>query len=91
MGGRKGLVAMSIATENILFDWRVNIIEHNARAIESQSHLYDKLQVYDTALQKMQLRLSAKALRAAADHIEKIERELVGPETAFPVLLHAAE
>jgi hypothetical protein len=37
----------------------------------------------------MQLRLSVKALRAAADHIEKIERELVGPETAFPVLMYA--
>jgi hypothetical protein len=82
---------MSVATENVLFSWRVNIIEGHARHIETAAHLFDGLRVYDTALEKMQLRLSVKSLRAAADHIEKIERELVGPETAFPVLLHAAE
>jgi hypothetical protein len=81
---------MSIATENVLFSWRVAIIEGHARHIETATHLFDGLRVYDTALEKMQLRLSAKALRAAADHIEKIERELVGPETAFPVLMHEA-
>lgn len=75
---------MSIADENIMFAWRVSVIENNAREIESMTHLFDGLRVYDSALEKMALHQSVKRLREAADRLEKIDRELKGAPTAFP-------
>ena len=75
---------MSIAEENILFAWRVGVIDANAKEIERYSHLFDSLGHWDTALEKLDLRLSAKRLREAADRLENIERQIRGPDTAFP-------
>lgn len=79
-----------IANENIIFDWRVSMILNHARAIAGASHLFDALAQYDCATQKLDLRLSAKCLRDAAEHLDAIARDLQGPETSFPEM-QAAE
>ena len=90
IGEQRDLV-MSIAEDNILFSWRVGVIEANSKEIERYSHLFDSLGHWDTALEKLDLRLSAKRLREAADRLENIERQICGPATAFPDCVQAAE
>lgn len=82
---------MSVTSENILFDWRIRSIVSNAREIESATHLFDGLTLYDTALDRLDLRLSARRLRDAADKLDGISDRLQGPETAFPEHREAAE
>lgn len=77
-------MSKSIPEENILFAWRVSVIETSAREIEGMAHLFDGLRVYDSALEKLALRQSAVRLREVADRLDKIERELKAPATAFP-------
>jgi len=74
----------SIPDENILFAYHVSLIEDSASRIESMTHLFDGLRVYDSALEKLALRQSVQRMRETADRLEKIERELRGPATAFP-------
>lgn len=81
---------MSVTSENILFDWRIRSIVSNAREIESATHLFASAK-YDTALDKLDLRMSARRLRDAADNLDKIEQRLKGPDTAFPEQREAAE
>jgi hypothetical protein len=80
---------MTIAEDNSMFSWRIGVIEAHAREIERCAHLFDELKVYDTALDKLSLRQSAANLRSAADRLEKIERELKGPASAFPEMIAA--
>ena len=75
---------MTIATENILFNWRVAQITGHCRAIESYTHLLVGNATYDTALEKLDLRSSAKELRDAADKLERLGNALRSPPTAFP-------
>ena len=82
---------MSTFTENILFATRVNEIEIAAREINRAAHLFDGLSLWETSLEKLDLRLSAKRLREAADKLDDIATRLHGPATAFPDYQQAAE
>ncbi len=73
-----------IGLQNTLFTWRVGVIEANARQIEGAAHLFDGLSLWETSLEKLDLRLSAKRLREAADKLDDIATRLHGPATAFP-------
>jgi hypothetical protein len=75
---------MTVGTENRLFTWRVERILNHASQIARYAHLFDNLGHWDTALEKLDLRASARELREAADRIDNIERQIKGPETAFP-------
>jgi hypothetical protein len=75
---------MSISSENILFNWRVSVIEANASEIEGYAHLFDRLGHWDTAMEKFDLRRSAQRLREAAAKIDNIADQIQGPVTAFP-------
>ncbi len=79
---------MSISRENILFDWRVGEIVSHAQQIEGATHLFDGLSLWETSLEKLDLRLSAKRLREAADKLDDIATRLHGPATAFPDYQH---
>ncbi len=79
---------MTIATENYLFDWRVGQIVSHAKQIEGAAHLFDGLSLWETSLEKLDLRLSAKRLRDAADKLDDIATRLHGPVTAFPDYEH---
>lgn len=82
-----------IGMENILFDWRVSVIDAQSKAIEGAAHLFSGLSLWDTSLENLDLRLSAKRLREAADKLDDIATRLHGPATAFPdyKALQAAE
>lgn len=81
---------MTVATETVLFNWRISVIDAQAKAIEGYAWVFDSLGNYDTALEKLDLRLSAKRLREAADRLDNIERQIKGSATSFPDL-QAAE
>ena len=84
---------MTITSENILFSTRVNEIEIAAREIARAAHLFDGLSLWETSMEKLDLRLSATRLREAADKLDDIATRLHGPATAFPdyQALEAAE
>jgi hypothetical protein len=73
-----------IAYKNMLFDRSIDAIKSACSEIETCTHLFDRTRRYDTALEKLDLRQSVKELRACAILIERIERRLRGPHTAFP-------
>lgn len=75
---------MSIADDNILFGSIVSQILAQASAIERYSHLFDSGRSYDTALERFDLRTSARQLRLAADRLDNIADQVQGPATAFP-------
>lgn len=77
-------MSANIANENILFAWRVSVIEAHSRQIASATHLFDGLTTYDTSLEKLNLRQSARALRESAARLEHIADQLASPPTAFP-------
>jgi len=75
---------MPLSSETILFNWRISVIDAQAKEIEGYSWLFDNLGNFDTALEKLDLRMSAKRLREAADRLENIAEQIQGPATAFP-------
>lgn len=82
----------NIAYKNMLFDRAIDAIKRACDEIETCTHLFDRTRRYDTALDKLDLRTSAKELRACATLIDRIAERLQGPETAFPdTELQAAE
>lgn len=73
-----------IPYKNMLFDRAIDSVKRACDEITTCTHLFDRTRRYDTALDKLDLRLCANELRVCAELIERIERRLQGTKTAFP-------